>query len=557
MSLISRLLRKFQPWGPRPRADRKPARRPGVAVEYLDHRQLLSVNFTGNVPTDFPATTVPGVVVLPNNPNVQHPSLAPQLAPIVKVSGFDINGIRTTYTPADDTLSIGLEQPLSQQPGQPGEVIAGDADNNGNDGTVNPAVLAIEPAFQDFPQFGGSERMGAFLDLRDTGYADVVAGFAIADPRTPKQYQVADAVVNRGAPPAAPDFGTMLANNTGVAFKVNSPSSPNLEMTIPHFSTLYQSITGRALTSTSVIGLGAFGGSGNDIGIGEAFFPEQTFTVGAATPTQPPPPPPVVPPASPPVIINFHENKHINTAHDTQIRVNVLGSSGFNVTQIEPATVTLGGAHPIFSFDRFINNDDWPDATFVFRGTDVKLPAGSTEATVTGDLANGTTFSSSVRVFNRNSSFYTPAQNAGAQQRVLAREARANGFVVVPSTTAAMTTPAASTVTAQSLPTPTVAVPAAPATIKIDSAAPATTGFTRSQRAAARIEEHLNTLVAHRADAHAVVVPTVKVPKAAAGSDSATPRISRRLQASLNRFARQTGAVNVGTGQALAPSGAF
>ena len=32
------------------------AKRPAVAVEQLDHRQLLSVNFTGNVATDFPAT---------------------------------------------------------------------------------------------------------------------------------------------------------------------------------------------------------------------------------------------------------------------------------------------------------------------------------------------------------------------------------------------------------------------------------------------------------------------------------------------------------------------
>ena len=37
-------------------AVRRPARRAGVAMEQLDHRQLLSVNFTGIVATDFPAT---------------------------------------------------------------------------------------------------------------------------------------------------------------------------------------------------------------------------------------------------------------------------------------------------------------------------------------------------------------------------------------------------------------------------------------------------------------------------------------------------------------------
>jgi hypothetical protein len=76
-------------------------------MEQLDHRQLPSVNFTGNVPIDFPATQVPDVVVLPDNPLVQHPAIAP----IVNVSGFDISGIRVSYSPYDDTLSIGLDQP--------------------------------------------------------------------------------------------------------------------------------------------------------------------------------------------------------------------------------------------------------------------------------------------------------------------------------------------------------------------------------------------------------------------------------------------------------------
>ena len=82
-----------------------------------------------------------------------------------------------------------------------------------------------------------------------------------------------------------------------------------------------------------MISIGAFAGSGDDIGIGEAFFPEQPFTLGARHRRLRPPCPPV----SPPVMINPHENRHINTAHPTSIRVNVLGSSGFDVTQIDPA----------------------------------------------------------------------------------------------------------------------------------------------------------------------------------------------------------------------------
>src|SRR5579875_2489872 len=63
MSLFSRLLQAVRSW--RPRRAQTSSRRAGVAVECLDHRQLLSVTFTGNVPVDFPASQSPGVVVIP------------------------------------------------------------------------------------------------------------------------------------------------------------------------------------------------------------------------------------------------------------------------------------------------------------------------------------------------------------------------------------------------------------------------------------------------------------------------------------------------------------
>ncbi|MGC8640300.1 MAG: hypothetical protein ACP5XB_10540, partial [Isosphaeraceae bacterium] len=129
MSLFARLLQAVRSWRGR-RGGPKTVRRAGITIEQLDHRQLLSVTFTGNVPIDFPATQSPGVVVLPNNPLVQHPSISPTIASIVKVSGFDINGIRVSYSAASDTLSLGIDQPPSQN--HPGEVIAGDSDNNGN-----------------------------------------------------------------------------------------------------------------------------------------------------------------------------------------------------------------------------------------------------------------------------------------------------------------------------------------------------------------------------------------------------------------------------------------
>ena len=314
---------------------------PPSCSEQLDHRQLLAVAFTGIVTNDFPASLTPGVVVLPDTPNVTHPTFgSPDLQNLVKVSGFDISGLRVTYDATDDTLNVGIEQPLSQQPGRTTlPVIASDADNNGDSGTTNPAVQAVEPGFVDEPDMGGSEFMGVYLDLNHTGFADVVAGFSPTDLTQPKPYEVALAIPN-----TTTGFGAPLPQFTGNYYLVNSPQHPNLELQITHFSQLFFQITGTQLTPGATFGLGAFGGSGEDIGISEAFFPEQPVNVGAATLVTPPPPPP--PPVSPMILINPHSQRHVNTAHPDVIRVNVFGTSGFHVNEIIPSTVTLGGATP-------------------------------------------------------------------------------------------------------------------------------------------------------------------------------------------------------------------
>ena len=146
MSLFARLLQAVRSWRRR-RGGPKTVRYAGIAMEQLDHRQLLSVNFTGNVPIDFPATQSPGVVVLPDNPLVHHPAIALRDRSDRQGLGVRHLGDPGLLHPRDDTLSIGLDQPPSQN--QPGAVIAGDADNNGNSGTVNPAVTAV-PGFAGF-----------------------------------------------------------------------------------------------------------------------------------------------------------------------------------------------------------------------------------------------------------------------------------------------------------------------------------------------------------------------------------------------------------------------
>jgi hypothetical protein len=391
MSLYSRVIHTFQTW--RRRKGPKVTPRATVRLEQLDHRRLLSVNFTGNVPIDFPVTQTPGVVVLPNNPSVVHPIIAPDLQPFIFNSGFDVDDIAVSYSAADDTLSIGLNGPPASAT-SPFSVIAGDADDNGNSGTVNPEVLAVEPSFMNLPFFGGSQFEGAFLDLNGSGFAQVVAGFSGTDPRSPKQYQVAEAVVNTSLPPSTPLFGTELPQFEGNVYTVNSPVNPSLEFSITHFSQLYQQETGKTLTPSSVISVGAFGGSANTPGVTKMFFPEQSFVLSAATQ------PPLNPPPSPPILINPHEHRIIDTKHRDLVRVSIFGTSGFPVSQINPATVELEGVHAIAHITRKIKRDEFPFQTYVFVADQLNLPSGLTTATLTGQTNSGVSFSTQKDVLN-------------------------------------------------------------------------------------------------------------------------------------------------------------
>ena len=252
----------------------------------------------------------------------------------------------------------------------------------------------VEPSFQDFPDFGGSEFQGAFLDLKGTGYADIVAGFSATDPRSPKQYQVALAIVNPSLPPTTPGFGTELPGFEGNVYTVNAAAHPSLEFSITHFSQLYQQVTGKALTPQTVINIGGFGGSANDTGIGETFAPEQPVTISAATPIPPNPPP------SPPILINPHEHRIIDTHHRDLVRVYIFGTSGFAVKDINPATVELNGVHAVAHITRHVKRGEFPFATYVFVADQLNLPAGLTTATLTGQLKTGQTFVTQKDVLN-------------------------------------------------------------------------------------------------------------------------------------------------------------
>ena len=279
-------------------------------------------------------------------------------------------------------------------------MIAGDADANGDAGTVNPAVTAISPFFTEFYSLGGSDEMAAFLDLTGTSVPDVVAGFSPnppsptpTDPSPQKPYEVAVAIPNVSNPQGIPSFGTPLPNNTGNYYLQNSAAHPNFEFSISHFSQLYLAETGKPLSATSVIGIGGFAGSLDDGGISDAFFPESTFTLPPATV-------PVPPELSPPILINPHEHRIIDTEHRDLIRVSIFGTSGFPVSEINPATVELDGVHAVAHITRKVHRDEFPFQTYVFVANQLDLPAGLTTATLTGETKSGFPFKTQKDVLN-------------------------------------------------------------------------------------------------------------------------------------------------------------
>ncbi len=466
MSLLTKIVEAVHSWGRR-RDATKSRKRADLAMEHLDHRQLMAVNFTGNVPIDFPATESPGVVTLPGNPNIsgyqnftpQFPTTTAgqQLQSIIKVSGFQINDLRVSYDTASDTLSVGLDGPDNQKTGQ--EVIAGDSDNNGNSATVDPRIsdgtatgtTGISPGFQDPPDLGQSKSLGIFLDLKNPTVGipatpDVVAGFptAFAASTAPKSYEVAlplAADPSTAGSPHAPIFdpNNILPQYTGNYYLANDPNHPNFELQIVHFSQLYQQITGTTLTPTSQIGVGGFSFSQQDDGISDEYFPAQPLTLAQATtpvinPVNPVNPVPLPTPASPTIYVNPHQNYHVNSAHPTAVRVTVLGSSGFNPLTIVPSSVRFGspsdiadGATPILAFENNVNHDQFPDETFVFDGLDVKLPSGVSVAEIAGFTTSGQPFISDVRVFNRDASYYSQAA-LNQQQARFAKYDAAHGI---------------------------------------------------------------------------------------------------------------------------------
>ncbi len=139
------------------------------------------------------------------------------------------------------------------------------------------------------------------------------------------------------------------------------------------------------------------------------------------------------PELSPPILINPHEHRIIDTDHRDLIRVSIFGTSGFPVSEINPATVELDGVHAVAHITRKIHRDEFPFQTYVFVANQLSLPSGLTTATLTGETYSGFPFQTQKDVLNIKDSAKVFGQlkrymgNASFYKRLAKIEARQSG----------------------------------------------------------------------------------------------------------------------------------
>jgi hypothetical protein len=196
--------------------------------------EAAPINFTGFVAQDFNPNTNPDVQTFtidtdPANNIYQTPSMLAHN----QVTGWAVKDLRLAFDSSTNTMSVGVNT----------YGIAGDADGNGDPGTVTT------PDFLhglDQPHLGGQKSITvAFAannpgDPNHPGTPVVVAGVP-ADKSTPgaigtDNFDVAGYKgINAGI---QNNYGTPLSGHMGALAFDPSSSHPNLEFTIPNFNTI-------------------------------------------------------------------------------------------------------------------------------------------------------------------------------------------------------------------------------------------------------------------------------------------------------------------------------
>ncbi len=205
----------------------------------------INANSTGNVATDFPSSA-PGVTTL-INPQFTMADPASYIASHNMSPGWEIKDIRLYYDKATDTMDVGVNF----------FGIAGDADGNGNPGTVSAAAAA--KGYLDVPNLGGRESITIGFDFLHTGTPQVLAGVPGDKTQAGPGIDGFNIAMNtENSLGLADSYGTTLTNNLGNLAFNPSASHPGFEFTIKNFSKLpgYNPANG--------FGLVAFAGSPDD-----------------------------------------------------------------------------------------------------------------------------------------------------------------------------------------------------------------------------------------------------------------------------------------------------
>jgi hypothetical protein len=219
----------------------------------------IGPNSTGNVETDFPAGTT-GIVTLVNP---RYPTVNPEsyIAANNLSPGWSIKDVRLAYDKSSDEMAVGLNF----------FGIAGDADGNGDPGTVSAAAAAQHAL--DVPHLGGRESITVGFDFNHDGKPDVLAG--VPGDKTqagPGQDGFNVALYRNTGLGLANSYGTSLTDNiAGLKFDP-SAAHPDFEFIIKNFSKLpgYDAKNG--------FGLVAFAGTPDDIYEEEGvLFPQVSY----------------------------------------------------------------------------------------------------------------------------------------------------------------------------------------------------------------------------------------------------------------------------------------
>lgn len=198
---------------------------PALAGPLITAGPVNPSTFTGNVERDFPSTQV-GVITLVNP---RYPTVNPEayIAQHGLSTGWSIKDIRLMYDEQADRLYVGVNF----------FGIAGDADSNGDPGTVSPQAAAKGAI--DLPSLGGRESIVVGLDMTKSGKPTILAGVP-GDKRQAgpglNGFSVASfANVNAGI---ANSFGLPLSMHQGTLFFDPSAQHPDFLFSINNFSKL-------------------------------------------------------------------------------------------------------------------------------------------------------------------------------------------------------------------------------------------------------------------------------------------------------------------------------